>query len=640
MSAQAGIFYRDGRPVDRSVLDRMAVKLEDRGPDGGGEQLSGCVGMAYRAFHVTPESRLERQPLLTEDGTILTWDGRLDNREDLSLQLRDFLQCDRSDAGIVLAAWRRWNIESLVRLIGEWALAVSNPRQQIVVLARDYSGARPLYYHSAGVKLYWSTEFALLVEMVSNSLSRALTIDDHWIAGFFGFGPDPDRSPFEEIRCVPPGHYLMATRNAVTMARHWAFDPGLRIRYRHDCEYEEQFRDLFRQAVRCRLRTVGPVWAHLSGGLDSSSITCMADDIMTHEGAPTPAVETVSCVYDTAPESDERSFIEAVENQRGKRGHHFSDRDYPPLRGQLSEESLPPSTMGLWLTCQRAICDAMNADGARVQLSGDGGDELLGNIVDGVPSLLDALQSLRLMATWRGLKSWSLALRQSRFHLAWDALAMILPESLQARFLLSRDFKSLVALIERQFAAKTDFERFLSPTRDPYGFCCPSARLRSSGLLSVVNRIALDTIRHAGRVTVTYPYADRRLVAFLLAIPIEQLARPGERRSLMRRSLQSLLPRQVLMRRSKRTPDPSLYRAINREWERLAHLCENPLVATLGFVNPKTLLLSAEKARCGLFPVTFIGKVLVLESWLRCLERKEDSSVVKHVPLSLSCRIL
>ena len=146
MSGIAGIYQFEAQPVDPGELIRLGSALTERGPDGGHEILDGPVGMIYRAFHTNAESRQERQPLLSRSGQMLCWDGRLDNRDDLLPLLADEVRGDLSDAGIVLAAYQKWGKGFLARLIGDFALSLWDTRLQLLILARDPFGVRPLYY--------------------------------------------------------------------------------------------------------------------------------------------------------------------------------------------------------------------------------------------------------------------------------------------------------------------------------------------------------------------------------------------------------------------------------------------------------------------------------------------------------------
>jgi asparagine synthetase B (glutamine-hydrolysing) len=105
MSAQAGIFYFDRRPVDPKVVAMMGSSLDDYGPDRAGEYIEPGFAMVHRALHITPEDALEQQPFISRRGKVMTWDGRLDNREEIVAQLWRDLDDDTTDVAIALGAW-------------------------------------------------------------------------------------------------------------------------------------------------------------------------------------------------------------------------------------------------------------------------------------------------------------------------------------------------------------------------------------------------------------------------------------------------------------------------------------------------------------------------------------------------------
>src|SRR6266850_5488398 len=108
MSVQAGIWNLDENPVDRDFLASIGHALAKYGPDGETTFFEGPVGMVHRPFHTTSESRLECQPHVSVTGMVMTWDGRLDNRDELFLQLHNEIFSDRTDLALVDAAFRRW----------------------------------------------------------------------------------------------------------------------------------------------------------------------------------------------------------------------------------------------------------------------------------------------------------------------------------------------------------------------------------------------------------------------------------------------------------------------------------------------------------------------------------------------------
>src|SRR5580658_2000755 len=117
MSVQAGVFYFDRRPVDPSVVALMGQALDPYGPDGRGEFVEPGLVMVHRALHITPEDAFEQQPFTSRRGKVMTWDGRLDNREDLLLQLWHELREDTTDVSLAMAVYEKWGTEGFAKLI-------------------------------------------------------------------------------------------------------------------------------------------------------------------------------------------------------------------------------------------------------------------------------------------------------------------------------------------------------------------------------------------------------------------------------------------------------------------------------------------------------------------------------------------
>src|SRR5688572_847274 len=257
------------------------------------------------------------------DGSVLDWDGRLDNRAELISHLRDCAEHSSTDVDLVMAAYLRWGLDFLPHLIGDFALSLWDATTRTLILARDAFGTRPIYYHANPHGITWSSDLASLLEVSQ----VALEVDREYIAGYLSGAPDLELTAYENIHSVRPGSALIIRDNRIEKHEFWRPHVDREIRYRSDSDYEEQFCHLFRDAVRCRLQSEAPVWAELSGGLDSSSIVCMADHIVASGAAGSSPIETVSYVYDNSPASDERRFIREVETQRGRTGHHFHEDD-------------------------------------------------------------------------------------------------------------------------------------------------------------------------------------------------------------------------------------------------------------------------------------------------------------------------
>ncbi len=632
MSTFAGIYNFYAPAIDPHLLMRMGQAIEKRGPDGGSHCLAGPLGMVYRAFHTNNESKSETQPVLSREGHVLCWDGRLDNRRELIPELKDYDLADLTDVAIVLAAFRKWNQDFVPRLIGDFALSLWDNHGQTLFLARDPAGARPLYYHLTAETIIWSSELTPLIEFPSVQLE----INDDYVAGFLGLSIEPSATPYKYVRAVPPGHVAKLTKGSLEIKRFWELNPNRQIRYKTDAEYEEHFRYLFREAVRCRLRVNGPAWATLSGGLDSSSIVCMADEILASGEADASKVETVSYVYDESTSCDELNFVEVIEKSRGRAGTYLSEGDYPLLRVFPHDSDLTyPDFIDCFFARHQGLSKAMSEDGARVLITGHGGDEVLGSGANPFFELADLLLQGKFIRLNQSLRAWSKFQRKSYLSMVLRDLAIpLMPRSVQIFCGVVPKHLQLPPWFDPEFVARTRLRERNFHFPNIFNFKLPSERAQAGGFLSAVGFVSKASLRTRGGIELSHPYLDRRLVEFLQAIPHEQRIRPGETRSLMRRALRGLVPEKVLNRQTKRGPEEAMLRAIVREWPQLQAMFSSPRVQDHGYMNAELLLAAFERALHGCKTSSFTATIC-LELWLRafdkrsCKARSTDVSIVR-----------
>ena len=305
MSVQFGRWNIDGKPTEPEYIETVRSMLAPYGPDGAGSYTKAGTTILYHAFHTTKESWAEEQPLITKSGVAITWDGRLDNRIELLSLLRGSLSLTSPDVSFVAAAYERWGSHCFSKFAGDWALAIWDAQTRSLHLAKDMIGTRQLYYSIDEKQVAWSTVLDPLVLLAG----RAFSLNEEYVAGWFSFFPATHLTPYVGIQSVPPASFVCISAEKHLVAKHWNFNPAHRIRYKNDAEYEEHFRTVFSEAVRRRLRSDSPILAELSGGLDSSSIVCLADILITSGAAETPRLDTVSYFNDSEPNWNERPFF-------------------------------------------------------------------------------------------------------------------------------------------------------------------------------------------------------------------------------------------------------------------------------------------------------------------------------------------
>jgi asparagine synthase (glutamine-hydrolysing) len=404
--------------------------------------------------------------------------------------------------------------------------------------------------------------------------------------------------------------------------RFWSLDPKHEIRYRTDAEYEEHYRCLFRDAVERRLRVDGPVWAELSGGLDSSSIVCMANQILRDGQVQATSLETVSCVSDECRSADERVFIREVEERIRKVSRYMREENYRLFaRFDGDGDIVMPNLLHCFADRYRALQEAIENSGGRVLLTGLGGDEVNCSQEAVSPALADLLVQRKLIDLHNEIQIWSQIYKTPYIKLLLnDAVRPLLPRKIQARLTL-RPHHTVPSWFDQKFVARLNLRERMLGTTDIFGFCLPSSQDQSAGFLSAVSSISSGYFQERYQIEVSHPYLHRPLVEFLQAIPYEQRVRPGEARSVMRRALRDLLPEKIAKRRSKGGIDEVLYRTLSRDWPRLRSMFENARVSSHGYVDPRSLMVALNRARHGCEPYTAaLFRTIALEFWLRALE--------------------
>jgi asparagine synthase (glutamine-hydrolysing) len=612
MSVQFGRWTFSGQPADQDHVARVNSLLAPYGPDDHGSYTEAGVTMLYYAFHATEESRRETQPHISRAGAVITWDGRLDNREEFLLNQGNDLTHRATDVEIVADLYDKWGTDCFAKLLGDWALAIWDPNIQSVILTVDFAGTRHLCYSADKDQITWSTILDPLVLLAE----ECTEIDEEYIAGWLGSFPEAGRTPYCGVRSVPPSCYVQFQNGRLVVHRYWSFDARRKVRYQTDREYEEHFRSLFAQSVRRRVRSHAPVLAELSGGVDSSSIVCMADALIAQGYGTCPQVDTVSFHHDAEANWNERPFFSRIEKERGREGHHipvnFADSvNFQYEQGRFSATpgaACRPGEAGVqFLACLRS-------GGYRVVLSGVGGDEVLGGVPNPTVELADLLARFSLLTLTRQLKVWSLAKRKPLLHLLANTLKTFLPVALVG---VSRH-KRPVPWLDREFVRRNLAALQGYPTRLKLFGAAPSFTDSLSTLDALRRQLACSVLPCAPHYERRYPYLDRDLLEFLYAVPREQLLRPNQRRSLMRRALAGIVPHEILDRKRKAFVACGPLVALSANFQSHLERTRSMICGSLGFVNSHAFAEALQKACLGGdVPLVSILRTLGLESWIR-----------------------
>jgi asparagine synthase (glutamine-hydrolysing) len=606
MSAQAGIWYFDPSAPARDMLDSFRKVLGRYGLDGENVHSDGSMGMYYGASHSTSESRLESQPHVCEWNTVITCDGRLDNRDRLILEL-GLTHTPVTDVDIVSESFRHWGTDCFRRLIGDWAICIWNQRKHELILARDYIGVKPLFYYVASDKILWSSHLVGLALCGDH-----LDLSEEYVAGYLGFQPEERLTPYQQIRAVRPGSFVRINATSVVEASYRSFDPGMTTGCKTDGEYEEMYRYLFGQAVRRRLRSNGPILAELSGGYDSSAVTCMADHVLATLGADTPRIDTFTFVDPSEPDEQDSFYSTIVEKKRGRAGHRLVVQEFGDmLCFEKAEFSASPNFQRQEVSL--ALPDILRQGNYKAILSGFGGDEVNGQAFDFRISISGLLLDFDFASAAKQIVSWSLLTGIPFVQLAWQSVALLLPASVRAK---SNRVKNVAPWIVPCFASKHAIATQFLTASEGRWMWRPAVRDAFQTLNTFRRQL---TNQLPPIVEKRYPFLDQDLLQFLFSVPPDQLLRPGERRWLMRRALRSIVPEEVLSRQTKESAGRCIALTLEKHWGTLEPFVNSPIVAEFGIVDAKRFRDSLTEAKHGKIPDQIVSllKTLGLELWLR-----------------------
>jgi asparagine synthase (glutamine-hydrolysing) len=585
MSGIAGIYNLDGRPADAALLNSMTDIIAHRGPDEVGYWIDGPVGLGHRMLHTTPESLMEKQPLTDETGNLcLTLDGRVDNREELTLDLKvkGMRLRDDTDAELVLRAYQCWGEECPKRIIGDFAFVIWDRLSRQLFCARDFMGIRPFHYYTNGRTFLCGSELRQLFEDAAVPCEPNEGMIGEYLASVIS---NSEETLYRDIFRLPPAHFLLVQPGRLRKGRFWDIDPARAIRYRKDEEYAEHFLDIFKKTVRCRSRCNGRIGAELSGGLDSSSVVGVYQLLKRDGVVADSGFETFSMVYPGLP-CDESNYIQDVVRKWNLDSniicpdqpapHFYADlvrcyREFPDYpNGAMS--------YSLWALAREK--------GFRVIFTGCGGDHWL---VGSNYHYADLLRQFRIPSL----------IHQVRYNSG--KTGMIFPVSPLLKLglwpLIPRPARQVIkwllrrngtpAWIDKQFVRKIQLtERLRRKTVSLQFSSFAMEDLYYNSLMSGFDLHIfeiLDRSISSFNIEQRHPFLDRRIVEYAFSLPEDQRRRKGKEKFILRRAMRTILPETIRQRLTEADFSHSFGNSLQAP--DIKHLFSNLTIASMGWVD-------------------------------------------------------
>jgi len=331
VSGIAGIYCFGDGIVRMGQLEMLLSTLSSRGADGCNIWRSDRVGMVHCLFISTPEDLGKTFPYQDEATEIvITADARIDNRDELigKIGISDNPRL-LSDSKIIVEAYKKWGTNCPVELVGDFSFAIWDPRLKQLFCARDHIGARPFFYAISDEYIVFSSD----IRGIRSLPEVSSEIDDKRVADYLNLQVDNNSYTFyKNIKRLPPATTLLFKEGTKRLTTYWHLEDVKPCLKENNFEYAEEFKSIFFEAVRCRMRSADPVGCSFSGGLDSSAVLSSARML----GQSSDKLHAFSFNFDWLPEGnlnkiDEREYQQAVIGEGGVEHYSVNCNQYKPF---------------------------------------------------------------------------------------------------------------------------------------------------------------------------------------------------------------------------------------------------------------------------------------------------------------------
>ncbi|MFA6392457.1 MAG: asparagine synthase (glutamine-hydrolyzing), partial [Patescibacteria group bacterium] len=380
MCGIVGVINLDQKSVDKKDIERMTRIIKHRGPDDEGCFIDKNIGLGHCRLSIIDLSSAGHQPMSNKDGSIwIIFNGEIYNYLELRKELEKrghSFQSD-TDTEVIICAYKEWGEKCLEKFNGMWAFAIWDKNKKELFCSRDRFGIKPFYYFFDGKIFTFASEIKALLELgIPKKPNDALIYD------FLKFGmlDHTNETFFKDIYKLPAASWLkLASDGKIIIEKYWDFEVSDKIEDKiPDQKYTEQFRELFIDAIKLRLRSDVPIGSCLSGGLDSSSIVCTVNKLLKEKNVPSigEIQKTFSSCF-ANKKFDEREYIEEVIKHTGAEKNYIFPKPeefLEELDNLIWHQEEPFS--GTSMFAQQMVFKKAR-EKVKILLDGQGGDELL-----------------------------------------------------------------------------------------------------------------------------------------------------------------------------------------------------------------------------------------------------------------------
>ncbi len=364
-------FYSNTRFFSEADLQQMTNAMQHRGPDAAGFYLNAgkTCGLGHRRLSIIDLSAAANQPMYSQSGRyVMVFNGEVYNFQEIQAQL-NINPRTTSDTEIILEAFERKGVEFVQLLNGMFAIAIYDIKEHAVYLFRDRLGVKPIYYYNEGGNFAFGSEIKSLLQPVQ--VKSSLSVYKPAVRTFLyaGYIPEP-HTIYQQVNRLPAGSYAVIKNDSTTITSYWKPEEKLKPQVAGNFDSaKKELKELLTTSVRYRMISDVPFGTFLSGGIDSSAVTAIAQSISSQP------VKTFSIGFKEA-KFNESEYARKVSEHLGTQHHEFivTENDALELIDKMmvayDEPYADSSAIPTMLVSKLA------RKYVTMTLTGDGGDEL------------------------------------------------------------------------------------------------------------------------------------------------------------------------------------------------------------------------------------------------------------------------
>jgi asparagine synthase (glutamine-hydrolysing) len=564
LSAIFGLIDLSGRPLDTNWILSMQSDLVHRGPDGHGLYREESVALGHMLLQVTPESVYDKSPY-EEDGLVITAYARLDEREAImdKLGITDSERKKITDPLLLLRSFRKFGKDFVKDIYGDFAFAIWDRKKKELFCGRDQMGVKPFLYFYQDNRFVFSTEIKSIVRVPCVSTS----IDDSFLKErALGFVGKPYRTAWKNIWRLPAARTLCLKDRNIEICKYWEPKYIEDLSLNSNKIVAQKIQDLLKRIIADHIRVKGNVGAPLSGGLDSSTIACLAARQLKEERKK---LFTVSSILDpNVPEDAKDNEIEYVnaflQNEENVEPSFIYHTDLSFSDNLVETSKRHFSHFNAHHFVDKAIYEKIERTNTRRLISGYLGDITLSNrSILPLSHLLAQFQFRRYCAMYSHIRK-TIKTKHSALILS-KTLRQCTPIKILRLYNFLKNKESL-QLMEKlpvflRAAERQSFNNLLFLQNNHYSLNIAD-HIWSTDWECFYEDWDCGSSYH--KIEITYPFIDRRLIELLVQIPVEFFYAEYQGRDLIRMTMKDLLPEKIRTRKTKGAYAPGLSKILQK----------------------------------------------------------------------------